>query len=73
MVPGRGYVCDEHEVVEYRDMVAIIRDRVKAMIAGGASLPQVKAARSPRTTIRAMARTAAHGQQRCSSKPSTTP
>ena len=33
VVPGRGYVCDEHEVVEYRDMVAIVRDRVKAMIA----------------------------------------
>jgi glyoxylase-like metal-dependent hydrolase (beta-lactamase superfamily II) len=45
IVPGRGYLCDEHEVVEYRDMVAIIRDRVKAMIAGGASLQQVKAAR----------------------------
>ena len=45
VVPGRGYVCDEHEVVEYRDMVAIVRDRVKAMIAEGASLPQVKAAR----------------------------
>lgn len=45
VVPGRGYLSDEHEVVEYRDMVAIIRDRVKAMIAGGASLQQVKAAR----------------------------
>jgi len=45
VVPGRGYVCDEHEVVEYRDMVAIVRDRVKAMIAEGASLAQVKAAR----------------------------
>ena len=45
VVPGRGYVCDEHEVVEYRDMVAIVRDRVKVMIAEGASLPQVKAAR----------------------------
>ena len=45
VVPGRGYVCDEHEVVEYRDMVAIVRDRVKAMISEGASLPQVKAAR----------------------------
>lgn len=45
VVPGRGYVSDEHEVVEYRDMVAIVRDRVKAMIADGATLPQVKAAR----------------------------
>jgi hypothetical protein len=45
VVPGRGYLCDEHEVVEYRDMVAIIRDRVKAMIANASSLQQVKAAR----------------------------
>jgi glyoxylase-like metal-dependent hydrolase (beta-lactamase superfamily II) len=45
VVPGRGYLCDEHEVVEYRDMVAIIRDRVKAMIATGASLEQVQAAK----------------------------
>jgi glyoxylase-like metal-dependent hydrolase (beta-lactamase superfamily II) len=45
IVPGHGYLSDEHEVVEYRDMVAIIRDRVQAMIRQGASLAQVKAAR----------------------------
>ena len=44
VVPGHGYLCDEHEVVEYRDMLAIIRDRVNSMIAKGASLQQVKAA-----------------------------
>ena len=45
VVPGRGYLCDEHEVVEYRDMVAIVRDRVKELIASGASLEQVLAAK----------------------------
>jgi cyclase len=45
VVPGRGYLCDEHEVVEYRDMVAIVRDRVQALIAKGSTLQQVKAAR----------------------------
>jgi cyclase len=45
VVPGHGYVCDEHEVVEYRDMLAIVRDRVLAMVKKGASLAQVKAAR----------------------------
>ena len=45
VVPGHGYLADEHEVVEYRDMVVIVRDRVKAMIAAGATLAQVKAAR----------------------------
>jgi len=45
VVPGHGYVSDEHEVVEYRDMVVIVRDRVQAMIRKGATLDQVTAAR----------------------------
>jgi len=45
VVPGHGYLSDEHEVVEYRDMAVIVRDRVKAMIDAGATLAQVKAAR----------------------------
>jgi glyoxylase-like metal-dependent hydrolase (beta-lactamase superfamily II) len=45
VVPGHGYICDEHEVVEYRDMLAIVRDRVQAMVKKGASLAQVRAAR----------------------------
>jgi cyclase len=45
VVPGHGYLCNEHEVAEYRDMVVIVRDRVLAMIKSGASLEQVKAAR----------------------------
>ena len=45
IVPGRGRICDEFDVVEYRDMVTIIRDRVDAMIKKGMTLEQVKAAR----------------------------
>jgi glyoxylase-like metal-dependent hydrolase (beta-lactamase superfamily II) len=45
IVPGHGYLCDEHEVVEYRDMVVIVRDRVQAMINAGATLQQIQAAR----------------------------
>ena len=45
VVPGHGYLADEHEVVEYRDMVVIVRDRIKALIDAGATLQQVKAAR----------------------------
>ena len=45
IVPGHGYVSDEHEVLEYRDMVVIIRDRIQALIKEGATLEQVKAAR----------------------------
>jgi glyoxylase-like metal-dependent hydrolase (beta-lactamase superfamily II) len=45
IVPGRGRISDEFDVVEYRDMVTIVRDRVEAMIKKGRSLDQVKAAR----------------------------
>jgi len=45
VVPGHGFLADEHEVTEYRDMVVIVRDRVKAMIDAAATLAQVKAAR----------------------------
>ena len=45
IVPGHGYVSDEHEVVEYRDMAVIVRDRVQALVRGGATLEQVKTAR----------------------------
>jgi glyoxylase-like metal-dependent hydrolase (beta-lactamase superfamily II) len=44
VVPGHGRLCDEWEVVEYRDMVTIVRDRVQAMINKSATLEQVKAA-----------------------------
>jgi cyclase len=45
IIPGHGRICDEYEVSEYRDMLALIRDRVQAMINTGATLPQVQAAR----------------------------
>jgi cyclase len=45
VIPGHGHLCDQAEVVEYRDMVAIVRDRVQAMIKKGATLDQVKAAK----------------------------
>jgi glyoxylase-like metal-dependent hydrolase (beta-lactamase superfamily II) len=45
IVPGRGRICDEFDVVEYRDMVTIVRDRVQSMIKKGMTLDQVKGAR----------------------------
>jgi cyclase len=45
IVPGRGRISDEFDVVEYRDMVTIVRDRVQALIAKGQTLDQIKAAR----------------------------
>ena len=44
VIAGHGRVCDQLDVVEYRDMVTIVRDRVRDLIRGGASLEQVKAA-----------------------------
>jgi len=44
VIPGHGRLCDQFDVIEYRDMVTIIRDRVRALIHAGRSLEQVKAA-----------------------------
>ncbi len=45
VIPGHGRLCDQADVVEYRDMVTIIRDRIQDMIKRGLSLEQVKEAR----------------------------
>jgi cyclase len=44
IVPGHGRLCDEHDLLEYRDMVTIIRDRVQTGIKRGLSLDQIKSA-----------------------------
>ena len=44
VIPGHGRVCDEADVVEYRDMVVIVRDRVQDLIKKGMTLEQVQAA-----------------------------
>jgi glyoxylase-like metal-dependent hydrolase (beta-lactamase superfamily II) len=44
VVPGQGRVCDEFDVLEYRDMVVIVRDRVRAAIQKGMTLAQVQEA-----------------------------
>jgi glyoxylase-like metal-dependent hydrolase (beta-lactamase superfamily II) len=44
VVPGHGRLCDQYDVVEYRDMVTIIRDRVRDLLKAGRSLAEVKAA-----------------------------
>ena len=48
VIPGHGRICDEADVVDYRDMVTIIRDRVQKMIKDGLTLDRVKAARPTR-------------------------
>jgi len=48
VIPGHGRICDEAEVVEYRDMVTIVRDRVADLVKKGLTLDQVKAAKPSR-------------------------
>ena len=48
VVPGHGRIADHAEVVYYRDMLTIIRDRIQDMIKRGQTLEQVTAARPTR-------------------------
>ena len=44
IIPGHGRVADQADLVEYRDMTTIIRDRIADGVKKGLSLDQVKAA-----------------------------
>ena len=43
IIAGHGRVCDQLDVVEYVDMITIIRDRISALIKAGKTLDQIKA------------------------------
>jgi cyclase len=45
VIPGHGRICNEADVLEYRDMLTIIRDRVRDMVRKNMTLEQVRAAR----------------------------
>jgi glyoxylase-like metal-dependent hydrolase (beta-lactamase superfamily II) len=45
VIPGHGRLYDETDVAEYRDMLTIIRDRIRAAIENGASLADVRRSR----------------------------
>ena len=48
VIPGHGRLADQPDVVYYNQMVGIVRDRIKDMIARGLTLQQVKAERPTR-------------------------
>ena len=48
VVPGHGRISNEADVVEYRNMLTIVRDRVQDLLKKGMTLDQVKAARPAR-------------------------
>jgi glyoxylase-like metal-dependent hydrolase (beta-lactamase superfamily II) len=43
VIPGHGRLTDEADVVEYRDMITIVADRMRNAIAKGMTLQQMKA------------------------------
>jgi cyclase len=45
VVPGHGRLCDLGDVLEYREMAIIVRDRIQDMVAKGMTLEQVRAAK----------------------------
>ncbi|MBI4263679.1 MAG: hypothetical protein HY657_04845 [Acidobacteria bacterium] len=48
VIPGHGRICDESDVVHYRDMLTIIQDRVADLVKEGKTLEQVRAVRPSR-------------------------
>jgi len=44
IVPGHGRLCDTGDLLNYREMITIIRDRIVDMIKKGMTLAQIKAA-----------------------------
>jgi glyoxylase-like metal-dependent hydrolase (beta-lactamase superfamily II) len=44
LVPGHGHVYDKLDLLEYRDAITVVRDRIQSLVAEGKSLDQVKAA-----------------------------
>ena len=45
VIPGHGRLSDEADVAEYRDMVTIVRDRIRDLVKKGMTLEQVKASK----------------------------
>lgn len=46
IIPGHGRVSDEADVVEYRDMLVIVHDRVRDLVMKGRTLDQIRAAKT---------------------------
>ena len=65
VVPGRGRLSDETDVANYRDMVTIIRDRVRAMVAKGCRSSRCSRLNRRRITTDCSS-LAATGRARCS-------
>lgn len=45
VIPGHGRLCDEADVVEFREMITVVRDRIRNLIGEDKTLAEVQAAR----------------------------
>lgn len=45
VIPGHGRIGDQHDVLEYRDMLVIVSDRIKNGVSKGMTLDEIKATR----------------------------
>lgn len=45
VIPGHGRLCEQNEVVDYRDMVVMVHDIVADLVKQGKSLAQIQAAK----------------------------
>jgi glyoxylase-like metal-dependent hydrolase (beta-lactamase superfamily II) len=52
VIPGHGRVFDHFDLVDYRDMVTIIRDRIRDLADAGMTLEQIKASSPARGYMR---------------------
>ncbi len=48
IIPGSGRLCNEADVVEYRNMVAVVRDRVRDLMSKGMDLQEIQATQPTR-------------------------
>jgi glyoxylase-like metal-dependent hydrolase (beta-lactamase superfamily II) len=48
LIPGHGRLCDAGDLINYREMATIIRDRIQDMVRKDMTLEQVKAAKPTR-------------------------
>ena len=72
VVPAQGRLMDTADVAYYRDMITIMRDRIREMTRRGMTLDQIRRRGRRATTTAATARTRS-GRRRCSSRRSTAP
>ena len=69
VIPGHGRLWEQMDVVDYRDMVVIVRDVIADMIKQGMTLDQMKAAIRPSLMRRSTVRKRVRGRRICLSRP----